>query len=189
MNRGIFARESRAWLFVLLYTLFLYGSLQLAYLIYVAFHAWAGGSGASFWMNMMFVGVGTALAFLVLKRLPKRRYAWPSFLLLCAIVALSLEWLTVPAKRFHFFQYAPLTVLVLDALRFRIPFPWLYPATLLFVTLIGIGDEGIQALLPQRHFGWLDVGINATAGFCTLFFIEAVMGRENYPWPDRKTSH
>ena len=104
-----------------------------------------------------------------------------SFTLICLGVAFSLQILTIPAKRFHFLQYAPLTVLVFDALRFTIRGRFLYIWTLALVALIGLGDETLQWMLPNRYFGIVDLVVNTVAGLFALAFIGFVLGEENYP--------
>lgn len=54
------------------------------------------------------------------------------------MLAYALRHLTVPAKRFNFLQYGPLTVLVFDALRFRLHDRYLYVWTFAAVALIGL---------------------------------------------------
>ena len=105
--------------------------------------------------------------------------------LIVVAVAMTLYGLEIPAKRFHFFQYAPATLLVFDALRFTLKDRWLYTGTLALVALIGLGDETIQWILPTRHFGFLDILVNAEAGLLTLLFIRFVLREENYPWGSR----
>jgi hypothetical protein len=46
------------------------------------------------------------------------------------------------------------------------------------VALAGLGDETIQWLLPDRHFGVLDLAINSVAGLLALVFIGFVWNPE-----------
>ena len=85
-------------------------------------------------------------------------------------------------------QYGPLTLLVFDALRFRFTGRPLYLWTFVAVTIIGVGDEALQGILPQRHFGLLDIVVNSTAGLLTLAFIGWVIGEEYYPRGSRVLS-
>jgi hypothetical protein len=50
------------------------------------------------------------------------------------------------------------------------------------VCVIGLGDEIVQGLLPKRHFGLLDIGVDSLAGVLALAFIGLVIGEESYPW-------
>ena len=81
-----------------------------------------------------------------------------------------------PAKRLHFFKYAPLTLLVFEVVGFRLRNRFRYVWVLAVVTLIGLGDETIQWVLPSRRFALTDVATNAAAGFLTLAFLAFVVG-------------
>ena len=48
------------------------------------------------------------------------------------------------------------------------------------VTHYRLGDEFVQSLVPNRYFGWLDIGVNATASLLTLAFIAFVMPGRAY---------
>ena len=187
-NRTIFAREWHAWVSVFVYTLILYSTLTLAFNLYVRVYDQVGRETVSFWMNAGFVVVGVPLILFALVVYRPGPSGLAALLLIGMTVALCLDQLAVPAKRFHFFQYAPLTVLVFDALRFRCRDRGIYVWAMLLVSLIGLGDETIQWLLPDRYFGVVDVVINSVAGLLTLTFIGFVMGEENYPLPNRRRS-
>ena len=168
--------------------MFLYATLTLAYDIYVWFFDRLGKAFMSSFMIWMYLPLGLALLVFLLFFLPRRPVAYLVFLLICLAVVGCLNWLTIPAKRFHFLQYGPLTLLVFEALRYRFQGRSLYLWTLVAVTLIGVGDETLQAVLPRRHFGYIDILVNSTAGLLTLAFIRWVIGEENYPWGRRKHS-
>jgi len=182
IERGIFRSARKAWIAVALYTVFLYATLSLAFDVYSFFYERIGRDAASRWMNIMFVPVGLTLLLFILFFLPRKSGVYLSFALICLGVVLCLNILTIPAKRFHFFQYAPLTVLVFDALRFSVKDHSLYVWTLVIVVFLGLGDETIQWMLPTRNFGLTDIAINGAAGLLTLAFIRLVLGEENYPW-------
>ncbi len=184
-NRTIFAREWQAWVSVFVYTVILYSTLTLAFDLYVRVYDQVGRETVSFWMNAGFVLVGVPLTLFSLFVYRPGLSGLTALLLIGVTVALCLHQLAVPAKRFHFFQYAPLTVLIFDALRFRCLDRGIYVWTMAIVSLIGLGDETIQWMLPDRYFGIVDVIINSTAGLLTLVFIGFVMGEENYPLPER----
>lgn len=71
------------------------------------------------------------------------------------------------AERTHLFEYSLVAVLIYQALSERrrngasVPSPWVL--TVFGTALIGWMDEGIQALIPNRHYDWVDVGFNALA--------------------------
>lgn len=179
---GIFSSPRKAWTAVAVYTVFLYSTLTVAFDIYVYFFGRWGKPAMSSIMTWMYLPIGVALLAFLVRRLPRRAGSYLAFLLIVLAVAYCLKFLTVPAKRFHFLQYGPLTFLVFDALRFKIRDRYLYLWTMALVSLIGLGDEFLQHLLPKRHFGLIDVVINSVAGLVTLVFIGFVMGEENYPY-------
>ena len=185
LPNGIFSSVQRAWLAVVAYTLFLYGTLSVAYDVFIFLANRVGNDAVSERMNLLFVVAEAALLLFFILRLPRTGGGIAWFALIVVAVAMTLYGLEIPAKRFHFFQYAPATLLVFDALRFTLKDRWLYTGTLALVALIGLGDETIQWILPTRHFGFLDILVNAEAGLLTLLFIRFVLREENHPWGSR----
>ena len=55
------------------------------------------------------------------------------------------------------------------------------------MSVIGLRDETLQWILPNRYFGIPDLLTNAAAGVLTLVFIVFVLGEENYPYPRVET--
>jgi len=187
IERGIFSSARKAWIALASYTLFLYATLTIAYDIFILYSNQIGPDSVLSYMNMAFIPVGVVLLLFIIFSLPRVWGVYLSFALICLGVAFSLYILTIPAKRFHFFQYAPLTVLVFDALRFTVRSRFLYMWTLALVALIGLGDETLQWILPNRHFGLVDLAVNTAAGLFTLAFIGFVLGEENYPWGPQRS--
>ncbi len=186
LPNGIFSSAKKAWLAVIAYTLFLYATLSVAYDVFFFLANLVDGDVVSERMNLLFMLAGTALLLFFIFRLPRTLGRVVGFALIVVAVAMTLYGLEIPAKRFHFFQYAPATVMVFDALRFTLKDRWHYAGTLALVALIGLGDETIQWILPTRHFGFLDILVNTEAGLLTLVFIRFVSGEENYPWGSRR---
>jgi VanZ family protein len=186
VNTGIFKTPGRAWVAVTVYTALLYSTLTVAFRIYVYFFDRLGKPFMSRFMAGIYIPVGLALLVFMFMRLPRRWGGYVAFLLIGLTLAFCLRIIEIPAKRFHFLEYSPLTVLVFDALRFRVRDRFLYVWTFLVVALLGLGDEIIQGILPNRYFGLSEVVTNAAAGLLTLAFIGFVMGEENYPWGIRR---
>lgn len=188
MRPGIFSSPRKAWIAVVLYTVFLYSTLTIAFDLYVSLFDRMGREFMDSLMSWMYLPLGVILVVLVFLFIPRRIGVYVAFLLIALAFICALEFFTIPAKRFHFLQYGPLTVLVFDALRFRCHDRYHYVWTLLIVALVGLGDEVIQGLLPDRHFGIPDVVLNSVAGLLTLAFLGFVVGNENYPWGRRSES-
>ncbi len=192
MKPGIFSSPRKAWIAVALYTVFLYSTLTLSFNLYVSLFDRMGRDFMDGLMSWMYLPLGLILILLIFFFFPRRIGAYVAFLLITLAFICCLQFLTVPAKRFHFLQYAPLTVLLFDALRFHCHDRYHYVWTLLIVALLGLGDETVQGILPDRHFGVADVVLNSVAGLLTLSFLGFVVGDENYPWgrcSDKRSPH
>ncbi len=185
MRPGIFSSPRKAWIAVVLYTVFLYSTLTLSFDLYVSLFDRMGREFMDSLMSWMYLPLGLILAALIFIFFPRRIGAYVAFLLIALAFICCLQFLTVPAKRFHFLQYGLLTVLVFDALRFHCHDRYHYVWTLLIVALLGLGDETVQGILPDRYFGVADVVLNSVAGLLTLAFLGFVIGDENYPWGRR----
>ncbi len=167
---------------MVLYTAFLYSTLMLAFNLYVRLFDRMGRPFMDRLMTWMYLPIVVAVLVFVVFFLPRRLGSYLAFVLVCLALVYSLKYLDVPAKRFHFLEYWPLTFFVFDALRFKCRDRYLYVWTFAAVTLIGLGDESLQGIMPKRHFGLLDLVVDSVAGLLTLVFIGFVMGEENYPW-------
>jgi hypothetical protein len=82
---------------------------------------------------------------------------WVPLVLTLAAAAWLATWWRLPEERIHVAQYLPLGVIAWRALGGR-PLP----AALLAIGL-GLGDEALQGLLPDRTFDGWDVAANAIA--------------------------
>jgi hypothetical protein len=180
-RRTIFKSERNAWLAVCLYTIVLYSTLTLAFDLYVSIYGSIGKSSMSSAINLAFAAIGALLIIWTLMCVRPRLSGYLALVMIFLAIAFCLHHLSIPAKRFHFLQYGPLALLVFDSISFRCRKRDRYIWTIALVALIGLGDETIQLLLPDRHFGILDVVINTVAGMLTLVFIGFVWGDENYP--------
>lgn len=182
-----FSNERRAWAAVVLYTALLYSTLTLVYDVYMPINRVIGPDSMSWWVNALFLVAGAVVLFCTIRRFAPRAGAWIALVLIGSAASYTLWQLELPAKRIHFFQYAPLTLLVLEAVSFRSHDRYRYIWTLALVTLIGLGDETLQGLLPKRFFGLTDVMVNSLAGLLTLGFVAFVIGDEGDA-PPAKTS-
>ena len=184
-QRGIFGSERTAWIALVVYTNLLYATLTLTNDLYRATFDWLGKSTVSQGIYAIAGLIAVVLLVFVWLRLPRTpsTYAAVGIIGLLTYYTMSLE--NIPANRIHFFQYCPLAILGLEALRFRVRDRNLYLWTFLLVSLIGVGDEFLQGLLPDRHFDTKDVVVNALAGLLALAFVGFAVREENYPWGKR----
>jgi hypothetical protein len=84
--------------------------------------------------------------------------------------------ITIPAERLHFIEYALLGVAVERVLRPHIQDAGRPFVAMLCAYFIGMGDEAIQWLLPNRHGEIMDVFLNGWGG---------VLGILLLPWPQQ----
>ena len=87
--------------------------------------------------------------------------------------------ITVPAERLHFIEYALLGVAVERVLRRHIQDAGRPFIAMLCAFFIGMGDEAIQWLLPNRHGEIMDVFLNGWGG---------VLGVSLLSWPQETLS-
>jgi len=86
-----------------------------------------------------------------------------------------------PAEKTHFLTYGLLAWVVLWALDLETSSRWRYVAAALIVGALGWIDEGIQYVLPRRHFEWKDVWLNLASGAAILLVIAALRGEFRRP--------
>lgn len=182
-----FSDEKTAWILTGVYLIFLYSTLTIAFDLYVSVFDRIGRESMSWWMNMAITAAGSLILIFALTRLRPPVAGYIALILIGLTLAFCLNNLPIPAKRFHFFQYIPLTAFLFHALRFRIKDHSIYIWAMMLVTLAGLGDETIQWLLPNRHFGVLDLVINSVAGLLTLVFIGFVWNSRRIANRDKTT--
>ncbi len=170
------ARERRLWWQAALVQLAIYASLA-----YVR--------GPSDWLranNLLRLTVGAlflAAAVVILWKVGRRRPGIREVLVLVAfgviylIVLLSLRQVE---ERVHFLEYGLVGGLVYSALRARrrnhldageplgLATRFAAPVAIVITGLAGWGDEGIQALLPERVYELRDVALNVSAGVLVI---------------------
>ncbi len=80
-----------------------------------------------------------------------------------------------PAERLHLVEYGFMGYMFLRALRIDLPTGWAYAVAWGIAVLVGIGDECIQLVLPQRFFEVKDIqlnGVSAGLGLCVVRLVE-----------------
>ncbi len=105
------------------------------------------------------------------------RAAFVALVVLGAGVGALVLGLSIPEERMHFLQYGLMAVLARRAVA---PYlgPWAhYIAAVVLSALLGLGDELIQGLLPDRHYDTRDVLINAVAAALAMVGYELLHNR------------
>ncbi|MDY6974540.1 MAG: VanZ family protein [Thermodesulfobacteriota bacterium] len=86
-------------------------------------------------------------------------YVWSSALLL-SYVPLVFFYCEYPAERFHLVEYGVLVICTYWCLKTRIQSFWIYLIVTCYACLIGLLDELIQGILPNRVYEFKDITIN-----------------------------
>jgi VanZ family protein len=95
--------------------------------------------------------------------------AWLVAAVLLALAGLLLADPAFPAKRVHVFQYALLALVVRQGLAGRLGGAPLVAMSALVAALLGVHDELVQGIRPERYFGLSDILVNsvsAISGAC-----------------------
>jgi hypothetical protein len=152
-----------SWLWVTVYTLFLYAIIPFSRDLLNLSKEFLGES-FSFSMNLTFILIaGMVLMAHWLKR-ALTVGQWGRLIAAFLLLLLFATQLEIPEERIHLLQYAVLGYLVVLAQRLQCRSITLYNRALLLVFVIGTGDELIQAILPDRFFDIRDVLFNAVGG-------------------------
>lgn len=104
-----------------------------------------------------------------------RRQSWKPYLAI-ALVAFSYAYLLVdlsrfPAERLHLLEYGLMAYLILRALQLDFGDRRAYVVSLMLTTLVGLGDETVQWVLPQRYFELKDVLLNMVSAGLALLLV------------------
>ncbi len=120
-----------------------------------------GAFSPAVYVFLLFIALGTIYLFL------KHGRGWKSLILLVGILGVTasiLPSIKYPEERIHFLEYAILGVLLYFALRKNIQGRGVFLFIPAFVFLIGLGDEIIQGILPNRVYQFTDVLLNFFGG-------------------------
>ena len=166
----------RAWGLALLYVTFVYSTIPLMPRVWGALSEYTEGSGRYLGI-LLVVAVGAVLVTKVWRRVGRRR--WSPYLALAVIgpiyVYLLREYAIFPSERLHLVEYGFMGWFLFRALRIDLSARGAYAAAFAGTVLLGIGDECIQWILPQRFFEVKDVQLNAISGGLGLLLLRFVV--------------
>ncbi|MFC1699099.1 VanZ family protein [Candidatus Omnitrophota bacterium] len=107
--------------------------------------------------------------YLISKQKDSSSFIWLA--VLACIYAFGLSRLRLAIERVHFIEYGLLAVFLFRALRHNIKNRSVYLWSGITVFTLGLIDEGIQYLLPNRVYDNRDVIVNGLAGILALLLI------------------
>jgi hypothetical protein len=157
-------RERRLWLWAMAVMVAIYSTLGLARTLAGALRN-EGLLGASFLLGLVLLVAAVVTQGL---RMRLRGAELGVALGVLGVYLLLLLRMTIPEERTHLIEYTAVALLIYEALMERashgrrVPAPALLAVAL--TALLGLLDEGIQGLLPNRVYDIRDVGFNALAG-------------------------
>ena len=161
-------REQRLWFWVLIVMVAIYSTLGPAQTLVAALRE-RNLLRASFALLVFLIAAA------VVAQWAKKRPSWPEIgVALGVALAYWMVFLRMdnPAERTHLIEYGVVAALIHQALLERVrndrPVPVPATLTVAITALLGLLDEGIQAVLPSRFFDWNDVFFNAFAGFMVI---------------------
>jgi len=152
----------RAWLWVLLWSLAIFTTIPFARDIQKFVYA-TSGKGFFTYAVLFITGIVMLLLLFRLRIKNKEQYFW-------ILLSGSLySYLTImlrkhPEEAVHLIEYGVLGYLLFRALSNHVQDRTVYITSVLFVSLVGLMDEFIQWMMPERFWGLRDIGINALAG-------------------------
>jgi choline-sulfatase len=112
-------------------------------------------------------------------------YVW-SALFLFAYGPLVYYYCEYPAERFHLVEYGLLVVLTFWCLGARMRTLWIYPCVILYTFSVGVADETIQYVLPNRVYEFKDVTINWASTFLAAGLVAGITWRKFTRVPSQK---
>lgn len=172
MNHTPGGKEWKSWLLVSLWACFIFLSVPLARPIQRFIReSW----GSSFFIYVVVATIVILVLVAVYKTSKTRKLKPVNYIFLITVSGVFF-WLTYqlrgnPEEAIHFVQYGILSILVFRALTLRAPDNTSYFTAVALVCAIGIIDEALQWLAPQRYWGLRDIRLDAIAAVLTIFAI------------------
>ncbi|MBN1870222.1 MAG: VanZ family protein [Candidatus Omnitrophica bacterium] len=124
----------------------------------------------------------SSLVVFINKRYIRRASSYVLLFLIAIVYLGGIRFLKIPVERVHFIEYGILVFLVYRALSLDFKNSWPYVGAFILTSLIGLGDEGIQYLLPNRYYSLMDVCLNCVSAALGLALVYVITR-------DKKASH
>ena len=165
-------REWVSWSFVALWSVVIFLTIPFARHIqwFVSDH-WGRQTFSYLVIGVVVITAVAAAAHLLRRRAARvGNYVW--LLLVAAIfIRYTIQLRAAPEEAFHFVQYGVLGLFTYRALSHRIHDAGIYIAAAVVAAIVGIIDEVIQWLTPERFWGLKDIWLNFFAGALTQLAI------------------
>jgi len=160
----------KTWIFILLYVSFIYISLPIARPVLNTFYETLGSFYLSLFINITLTVV---FIFMIIKLYQiKEKKIIPYISILGIFVLFIVFSLDRPEERIHFIEYGILGYLIIKAFDNTNLRTIVISSILVFI--IGLVDEFIQWLLPNRVGDLRDVAMNTIGGLLGIWFGKAL---------------
>ena len=186
----ILATEFRSWLVVVLWIIILLLTIPLARTLQAYVRDIFGDTSFGYFVIAVVI-ISTAYLLIKLKRsanvLRVSNLVW---ILVCAafLIAYTLRLWGNPIEALHFIQYGLLAVLLFNAFLWRHKNYLIYFAVVLAAAGVGIVDETLQWLMPDRVWGISDIAINSIAAITVCVAIAKGVRPSSVDQPANKES-
>ncbi|MBC8432774.1 MAG: VanZ family protein [Desulfobacterales bacterium] len=176
-KKNSFFLRSLLWALVAVYTLV----LPHVILIYTAIakHFSSENAGKVSIALIVLLGIAYFLAVLVLKKGIKAL----ALLVPCAIIVwvfISIE--SNPNKYIHIPEYIIMTWLLFEVLALDYKDKGIFFLVFICAALLGIVDEMMQGIIPNRHYGWQDMIMNSAAALMGIFTLAGLRKAPTGDW-------
>jgi VanZ family protein len=172
-DRNVSGWNIKAWLYVIICIFAIYLTVPLARSIQIYIYDTLGKEFFTYIVLIIICAGLVTLLYLFIFKLQIRNTSQYIWIIICAgsCVYLTIHLRKYPEEAVHLLEYGLLSILVFNALSYKIRDRSVYVIAGFIVLLVGILDEFIQWLIPGRYWGYNDVAINGLAG---VFFLVAI---------------
>jgi hypothetical protein len=161
-------KEWRSWFYAILWSLLIFITVPVARLIQAYISEQWGREFFLYGVITFFVLALIASLLLSQKRTSTATNRFWLISIATVFIVYTFQLRRNPEEAVHFVQYGVLSILVYRALTHRITDYGIYFVALLLTISVGILDEALQWLTPDRVWGLKDIRLNATAAALAL---------------------
>ncbi|MBW1913162.1 MAG: VanZ family protein, partial [Deltaproteobacteria bacterium] len=162
-EKGLYIRR---WIITFVFTLLIFASLPIFPTIWYFFSRLFPDilKGVTSAITPLFVFLFFAYFIFIKRKKDSLFYLW-SAVFLFSYWPLVYFYCEFPAERLHMAEYGLLVIFVYRALKVRIKTVWIYLPIILYTFFVGLLDEIIQGILPNRVYEFKDITINWASSF------------------------
>jgi len=165
-RRKNISSEYQAWTIVALWVVVLFLTVPVARILQTHMRSAFGDSSFGYIVITIAAASALYLIFHLYRQHTKPQVAQIIWIVICTglIITYTIKLWANPIEAFHFIQYGVLAGLLFIALSWKHSNVLIYLLVILATSIVGIVDEGLQWLMPNRVWGLSDIGINCMAG-------------------------